>query len=62
MQICLSFPLRVEHFNNTFFLGMNMKICLFFFSPHMDAVGVFVSLQSFLLVICDQISLCNDIA
>lgn len=39
-----------------------MKICLFFFSPHMDAVGAFVCLQSFLLVIYDQISLCNDIA
>lgn len=35
---------------------------LFLYPPHMRAVGVIVSLQSFLLVICDQINLCNDIA
>lgn len=36
-----------------------MKIFLSFSPPHMDTIGA-VSLQSF-LVICDQISLCNDI-
>lgn len=38
------------------------NLSLFFPPPHMGAVGAIVSLQSFLLVICDQISLCNDIA
>lgn len=56
-----SFPLHVEHCNNTIFREQIQKVVGFFLLPHMNAVGAIVSLQSFLLVICDQISLCNDI-
>lgn len=57
-----SFPLLVEHCNNTVFWEKIWKVVGFFLLSHMVAVGAIVSLQCLLLVICDQISLCNDTA